>query len=67
VRIKLIWGVILAALGLAMMLTGDTGTVRAIIALGAIPFVFILPLLAVAFLKTLKTEEGVAGPEGAET
>jgi len=29
--------------------------------------VFILPLLAVAFLKTLKTEEGVAGPEEAET
>lgn len=28
VRIKLIWGVILAALGLAMMLTGDTGVVR---------------------------------------
>jgi glycine betaine transporter len=56
-RIKLIWGAILAALGLAMMLTGDTATVRAIIALGAIPFVFILPLLAVAFLKTLKHEE----------
>lgn len=58
VRIKLIWGAILAMLGLAMMLTGDTSTVRAIIALGAIPFVFILPLLTVAFLKTLKREEG---------
>jgi glycine betaine transporter len=60
VRIKLIWGVILAALGLAMMLTGDTGVVRSIIALGAIPFVFILPLLAVAFLKTLQREERAA-------
>ncbi|NEV62275.1 BCCT family transporter [Thiorhodococcus minor] len=57
VRIKLIWGVILAALGLAMMLTGDVGTVRAIIALGAMAFVFILPILVVAFLKTLKQEE----------
>ncbi|MGD8616702.1 MAG: BCCT family transporter [Gammaproteobacteria bacterium] len=57
VRIKLIWGGILAALGLAMMLTGDVGTVRAIIALGAMAFVFILPLLIVALLKTLKTEE----------
>jgi glycine betaine transporter len=60
VRIKLVWGVILAALGLAMMLTGDTGVVRSIIALGAIPFVFILPLLAVAFLKTLQREEQAA-------
>ena len=57
VRIKLIWGVILAALRLAMMLTGDVGTVRSIIALGAMAFVFILPLLIVAFLKTLTREE----------
>jgi glycine betaine transporter len=56
-QIKLIWGAILAALGLAMMLTGDVGTVRAIIALGAMAFVFILPLLVVAFLKTLTREE----------
>jgi len=57
VKIKLIWGGILAVLGLAMILTGDVGTVRAIIALGAMAFVFILPLLVVAFLKTLKKEE----------
>ena len=58
VKIKLIWGLILAALGLAMMLTGDVATVRAIIALGAMAFVFILPLLVVALLKTLAKEEG---------
>jgi len=57
VRIKLVWGVILAVLGLAMMLSGDAATVRAIIALGAMFFVFILPLLVVALLKTLKSEE----------
>ena len=57
VKIKLIWGGILAVLGLAMILTGDVGTVRAIIALGAMAFVFILPLLVVALLKTLKREE----------
>ena len=57
VRIKLIWAAILGALGLALMLTGDVGTVRAIIALGAMAFVFILPLLVVAFLKTLRQEE----------
>lgn len=57
VKIKLIWGVILAALGLAMMLSGDVATVRAIIALGAMAFVFILPLLVIALLKTLHKEE----------
>ena len=57
VRIKLVWGAILAALGFAMILTGDVGTVRAIIALGAMAFVFILPLLVVALLKTLRKEE----------
>jgi glycine betaine transporter len=57
VRVKLVWGVILAALGLAMLLTGDVDTVRAIIALGAMAFVFILPLLAIALLKTLQAEE----------
>ena len=57
VKIKLVWGVILAALGLAMMLTGDVTTVRAIIALGAMAFVFILPLLVIALLKTLNKEE----------
>jgi glycine betaine transporter len=56
-RIKLIWGLILAALGLAMMLSGDLGAVRNIIALGAIAFVFIMPLLVVALLKTLRKEE----------
>ena len=59
VKIKLIWGGILAVLGLAMILAGDVGTVRAIIALGAMAFVFILPLLVVALLKTLKKEERV--------
>lgn len=56
-RIKLIWGVILAALGLALMLSGDLGAVRNIIALGAMAFVLILPLLVIALLKTLHKEE----------
>jgi len=56
-RIKLTWGVILAALGLAMMMTGDLAAVRNIIALGAIFFVFIMPILIVGLVKTLKQEE----------
>jgi glycine betaine transporter len=57
VNIELIWPLILAALGLAMMLTNDVATVRAIIALGAMAFVFILPVLVIALLKTLAKEE----------
>ncbi|MCF1182564.1 BCCT family transporter [Marichromatium gracile] len=57
VRVKLAWGVLLALLGLAMLLADDVATVRAIIALGAMAFVFILPLLVVALLKTLIREE----------
>ncbi len=55
--VKLIWGAILGALGLAMMLSGDIAVVRSIIALGAMAFVFILPLLVVALIKTVVREE----------
>ena len=57
VKIKLAWGGVLALLGFAMMLTDDVTTVRNIIALGAMAFIFILPILVVAFLKTLRLEE----------
>ncbi|WP_102867238.1 BCCT family transporter [Pseudovibrio exalbescens] len=56
-RIKLIWGLLLGGLGFVMILTGDVATVKTIIALGALPFVFIVCLLVVAFLKTLRAEE----------
>ena len=59
VAIKLAWGGVLGLLGFAMMLTNDVLTVRNIIALGAMSFIFILPILVVAFLKTLKREESV--------
>ena len=56
-RIKLTWGVILAALSLAMLLSGDLGVVRNIIAFGAIAFVFIMPIIVVSLLRTLRREE----------
>ncbi|MTI16452.1 BCCT family transporter [Rhodobacteraceae bacterium RKSG542] len=56
-RIRTIWGGILGALGLAMVLVGDISLVRSIIALSAIAFVFIVPVLAVCLFKTLKREE----------
>ncbi|MFQ5995471.1 MAG: BCCT family transporter [Acidiferrobacterales bacterium] len=57
VKIKLIWGVILGALGLVMILSNSIQAVRSIIALGAMPFVFIVLLLMVSFLKSLKSEK----------
>ena len=56
-RIKLSWGVVLGALGLVMILSGSIDAVKSIIALGALPFVFIVLLLVVCLLKALKTEK----------
>lgn len=56
VRVKLSWGAILGALGLVMILSGSIEAVKSIIALGALPFVFVMLLLVVCLLKALKTE-----------
>lgn len=55
-KIKLSWGGVLGALGLAMILSGSIDAVKSIIALGALPFVFIVLLLVVCLLKALKRE-----------
>lgn len=56
VKIKLVWGAILGALGLAMILSDSVSAIRQIIAMSAGPFVFIILLLLVCFLKSLKQE-----------
>ncbi len=56
VRVKLVWGVILGALGLVMILSNSIDAIKSIIALGALPFVYIVLLLMVCLLKALKTE-----------
>ena len=56
VKIKLMWGLILGALGLAMILSGSVSAIRQIIAMSAGPFVFIILLLLVCLLKSLKQE-----------
>jgi len=56
VQVKLIWGVILGALGLVMILSNSIDAVKAIIAVSAMPFVFIVLLLVVCLLKSLKME-----------
>ena len=55
-RVKLGWGVILAGLGMVMILSGSMDAVKSIIALGALPFVFVVLLLIVCLLKALKSE-----------
>jgi glycine betaine transporter len=55
-RIKLVWGVILGALGYVMILSGDMSAIKSIIALGSLPFVFVVLVLVVCLLKTLKKE-----------
>ena len=56
VKIKLIWGAILGALGLAMIFSGSVTAIRQIIAMSAGPFVFIVLLLVVCLLKSLHNE-----------
>jgi glycine betaine transporter len=57
VKVKLSWGVVLGALGLVMILSGSIDVIKTIIALGALPFIFIVLLLIVCFLKALKREK----------
>ncbi|MBL0715369.1 MAG: BCCT family transporter, partial [Desulfosarcina sp.] len=56
-RMKLIWGVILGALGLVMILSNSIDAVKSIIGLAALPFIFIVLLITVCLLKALKSEE----------
>ena len=55
-RTKLIWGVILGALGLVMILSNSIDAVKSIIGLAALPFIFIVLLMTVCLLKSLKSE-----------
>jgi len=55
-RMKLVWGAILAVLGLVMILANDLDAIRAIIAFGALPFVLIVVLLMMCLLKALRQE-----------
>jgi len=57
-KVKLAWGAVLGALGLVMILSDSVDAVKSIIALGAMPFVFIVLLLTVCLLKALKRETG---------
>ena len=55
-KMKLIWGAILGALGLVMILSNSMDAVKSIIGLAALPFIFIVLLITVCLLKALKSE-----------
>ncbi|MGF1793165.1 BCCT family transporter, partial [Photobacterium profundum] len=55
-KTKLVWGGILGALGLVMIFSNSIAAVKSIIALGALPFVYIVLLIAVCFIKELRKE-----------
>ncbi|MCA1243193.1 BCCT family transporter [Stappia stellulata] len=55
-RIRLVWGVLLGVLGYAMILSGSMDAIKKLIALGALPFVFITVLLMVCFVRALGEE-----------
>ncbi|MEO0763141.1 MAG: BCCT family transporter, partial [Pseudomonadota bacterium] len=63
-RIRVIWGGLLGVLGAAMILSGSIDAVKKLIALGALPFVFITVLLLVCLIRALG-EEG-AGKDAGE-
>jgi glycine betaine transporter len=53
VKIRVIWGGLLGVLGAAMILSGSMTAVRTLIALGALPFVFITVMLLVCLVRAL--------------
>lgn len=55
-RLKLTWGSILGVLALAMILADSVEAVRQIIGLSASPFVFIVLLILVSFVRALQRE-----------
>lgn len=52
-KVRVIWGGLLGVLGAAMILSGSLNAVKTLIALGALPFVFITVLLMTCLTKAL--------------
>lgn len=55
-RIRLIWGILLGLLGAVMILTGSIDAIKKLIAIGALPFVFVCVLLCVCLVRGLRQE-----------
>ncbi|MEM6487071.1 MAG: BCCT family transporter [Pseudomonadota bacterium] len=65
VRVRVIWGVLLGVLGAAMVISGSIDAVKKMIAVGALPFVFVSILLCVCLIRALR-DETVSEPAHAD-
>jgi len=52
-KVRLIWGLLIGILGAAMILSGSAQAMKTLIALGALPFVFITVLLLACLIRAL--------------
>jgi len=57
-KVKLVWGGLLGVLGAAMILSGSVEAMKQLIALGALPFVFITVLLLTCLVRALILDGG---------
>jgi glycine betaine transporter len=55
-KVRLVWGVLLGLLGAAMILSGSVAAIKKLIAIGALPFVFVCVLLCVCLIRGLRQE-----------
>ncbi|KIC43107.1 glycine/betaine ABC transporter [Ruegeria sp. ANG-R] len=55
-RVRLLWGALLGLLSVAMILSGSVDSVKILISLGALPFVFISVLLMICLIRGLREE-----------
>lgn len=59
-KIRLVWGILLGLVGIAMVLSGSVDAVKQLIAVGALPFVFVSVLLCICLLRGLRDEARAA-------
>lgn len=64
---KLTWGVIIAAITTAVLVSGSVSVAKAMAIFGAIPFTFIVVLQIVAFMRTLKKDTAPGASDIAAT
>ena len=55
-RVRVVWGGLLGLLGAAMILSGSVDAIKKLIAIGALPFVFVCVLLCVCLVRGLREE-----------
>jgi glycine betaine transporter len=53
---KVLWGIVLGALGAALLFTGKVESLQAVVVAGAIPFTFVILLQVAALIKELRKE-----------